>query len=127
MNGRGGLKRWRRALGGDGGGEDRRQASPRLLVQRLNEEEHQRILLTCYQPESTSLPPGQIVPALADQGFSIGSWSSFYRVLHQVGPCQRRGRERPPQATRSVPRPRADGPKQGWGWDITDLPTTARG
>jgi transposase InsO family protein len=121
------LKRWRRAIGGDGDGEDRRKGSPRLVSHRLSEEERQRILLTCNQPEYASLPPGQIVPALADQGHYIGSESSFYRVLHQAGQCQRRGRARPPQAPRTVPRLRADGPNQLWSWDITYLPTTVRG
>jgi len=121
------LKRWRRAFGGDVDGEDRRKGSPRLVSHRLSEEERQRILLTCNQPEYASLPPGQIVPALADQGHYIGSESSFYRVLHQAGQCQRRGRARPPQAARTVPRLRADGPNQLWSWDITYLPTTVRG
>jgi transposase-like protein len=58
------LKRWRRAFGGDGDGEDRRKGSSRLVSHRLSEEERQRILLTCNQPEYASLPPGQIVPAL---------------------------------------------------------------
>jgi hypothetical protein len=57
---------------------------------RLSEEERQRILLTCNQPEYASLPPGQIVPVLADQKLFIGSESSFYRVLHQAGQCHRR-------------------------------------
>ena len=121
------LKRWRRAFAGDGDGEDRRKGSARLVSHRLSEEERQRILLTCNQPEYASLPPGQIVPALADQGHYIGSESSFYRVLHQAGQCQRRGRARPPQPPRTVPRLRADGPNQLWSWDITYLPTTVRG
>jgi transposase InsO family protein len=121
------VKRWRRAFGGDGDGEDRRKGSSRLVSHRLSEEERQRILLTCNQPEYASLPPGQIVPALADQGLYIGSESSFYRVLHQAGQCQRRGRARPPQQPRTVPRLRADGPNQVWSWDITYLPTTVRG
>ena len=79
------LKLWRKAFGGDGDGEDRRKGSPRDVAHRLSEEERQRILLTCNQPAYASLPPGQIVPALADQGLSIGSESSFYRVLHQAG------------------------------------------
>ena len=62
------LKRWRKALIGDGGGHDRRKGSPRLVSHKLSEEERQRILLTCNQAEYASLPPGQIVPALADQG-----------------------------------------------------------
>jgi transposase-like protein len=83
------LKRWRKAFGGDGDGKDRRKGSPRLVVHRLSEEERQRILLTCNQPEYASLLPGQIVPALADQGLFIGSESSIYRVLHQAGQCHR--------------------------------------
>ena len=121
------LKRWRQAFGGDGDGKDRRKGSPRQVAHRLSEEERQRILLTCNQPEYASLPPGQIVPALADQGLFIGSESSFYRVLHQAGQCHRRGRARLPQKPRSVPRLRADGPNQVWSWDISFLPTTLRG
>jgi transposase InsO family protein len=121
------LKRWRKAFGGDGDGKDRRKGSPRQVAHRLSEEERQRILLTCNQPEYASLPPGQIVPSLADQGLFIGSESSFYRVLHQAGQCHRRGRARLPQEPRSVPRLRADGPNQVWSWDISFLPTTVRG
>jgi transposase InsO family protein/transposase-like protein len=121
------LKRWRKALIGDGGGHDRRKGSPRLVSHKLSEEERQRILLTCNQAEYASLPPGQIVPALADQGLYIGSESSFYRVLHAHGQVQRRGRARPPQEARPVPRLRASGAKQVWSWDITYLPTTVRG
>ena len=104
------LKRWRKAFRGDGDGEDGRKGSPRQVAHRLSEEERQRILLTCNQPEYASLPPGQIVPALADQGLYIGSESSFYRVLHQAGQCHRRGRARLPQEPRSAPRLRADRP-----------------
>jgi putative transposase len=121
------LKRWRRAFVGDGDGKDRRKGRPRLVVHRLSEEERQRILLTCNQPAYASLPPGLIVPALADQGLYIGSKSSFYRDLHQAGQCHRRGRTRLPQEPRSVPRLRADGPNHVWSWDISFLPTTVRG
>jgi transposase InsO family protein len=121
------LKRWRKAFLGDGDGKDRRKGSPRKFAHCLSEEERQRILLTCNQPEYASLPPGQIVPALADQGLFIGSESSFYRVLHQAGQCHRRGRARLPQEPRSVPRLMADRPNAVWSWDITYLPTTVRG
>ena len=121
------FKRWRKAFGGDGDGVDRRKGSARLVAHRLSEEERKRILLTCNQPEYASLAPGQIVPALADQGLYIGSESSFYRVLHQAGQCHRRGRARLPQEPRSVPRLRADGPNRLWSWDITFLPTTVKG
>ena len=73
------LKRWRKAFLSNGDGHDRRKGSPRFVSHKLSEEERQRILLTCNQAEYASLPPGQIVPALADQGLYIGSESSFYR------------------------------------------------
>jgi putative transposase len=113
--------------GGDGGGHDRRKGSHRLVSHRLSEEERRRILLTCNQAEYASLPLGQIVPALADEGIYIGSESSFYRVLSAYGQVQRRGRARPPQEPRPVPRLRAGAPNQVWSWGITYLPTSVRG
>ena len=62
------FKRWRMAFAGDRDSHDRRKGAPRLVSHRLSEEERQRIVLTCNQAEYASLPPGQIVPALADQG-----------------------------------------------------------
>lgn len=121
------LQRWRRQFAGDGDVLDRRKGSSRHVPHRLSEEERQRILLTCNEPEFAALPPGQIVPVLADRGLYIGSERSFYRVLHCHGQANRRGRARPPQEPRPVPRLRADGPNQVWSWDITYLPTTVRG
>jgi putative transposase len=112
------LQRWRRQFAGDGDGIDRRKGSHRHVVHRLSEEERQRILLTCNEPEFAALPPGQIVPVLADRGLYIGSERSFYRVLHVHGQVHRRGRARPPQEPRPVPRLRANGPNQVWSWDI---------
>ena len=121
------LQRWRRQFAGAGDVVDRRKGSSRHVPHRLSEEERQRILLTCNEPEFAALPPGQIVPILADRGLFIGSERSFYRVLHCHGQANRRGRARPPQEPRPVPRLRADGPNQVWSWDITYLPTTVRG
>ncbi len=67
------LKRWRRQFAGDGDAVDRRKGRPRLLSRSCTDDERQRILLTCNQPEFAPLPPAQSVPALADQGFYIGS------------------------------------------------------
>ena len=121
------LQRWRRQFAGDGGGMDCRKGSHRNVSHRLSAEERQRILLTCNEPEFAALPPGQIVPILADRGLFIGSERSFYRVLHCHDQANRRGRSRPPQEPRPVPRLRAAGPNQVWSWDITYLPTTVRG
>ncbi len=57
------LQRCWRQFAGDGDGLDRRKGYPRLMSHLLTEEERQRILLTCNQPEFASLPPGQIVPS----------------------------------------------------------------
>ena len=76
------LQRWRRQLAGVGDGVDGRKGSYRHVAHRLSEDERQRILRTCNEPQYSSLPPGQIVPDLADQGRYIGSERSFYRILH---------------------------------------------
>ena len=94
------LKRWRREFKTAGNGVDRRKGSTRKVAHRLSVEEGQRILLTCNESKYASLPPGQIVPDLADQGIYIGSERSFYRVLHAHGQLHRRGRARLPQEPR---------------------------
>ncbi len=97
------------------------------MAHRLSVEEGQRILLTCNEPQYASLPPGQIVPDLADQGIYIGPERSFYRVLHANSQLHRRGRARLPQEARPVPRLKAKGPNQVWSWDISYLPTNVKG
>ena len=121
------LKRWRRQFAGDGDAVDRRKGRPRLLSRSCTDDERQRILLTCNQPEFAPLPPAQSVPALADQGFYIGSERSFYRMLHAHGQVHGRGRARPPQEPRPLPRLEARGPNQLSSWDISYLPTSVRG
>jgi len=90
------LQRWRRQFSGDGDGVDRCNGSWVHVTDRLSEEEHQRILLTCNKPDFAALPLGQTVPVLADRGRYICSERSFYRVLHTHGQVHRRGRARPP-------------------------------
>ena len=79
------LQRWWRQFAGVGDGLDCRKGSHRVVSHCLSEEERQRILLTCKQPEFGALPPGQNEPILADRGLFIGSECSFYRVLHNHG------------------------------------------
>jgi putative transposase len=121
------LQRWRRQFAGVGDGVDCRKGSHRHVAHRLTGEERERILLTCNEHEFAGLPPMQIVPVLADRGLYICSERSFYRMLHAHGQAHRRGRARPPQQPRAVPRLWAAGPNQVWSWDITYLPTTVRG
>ena len=121
------LKRWRKACLGEGDGRDRRKGNPRQVSHRLNEEKHEHVLLICNQTDYASLPLGQIVPALADQGIYIGSKSSFYRVLHA------RGQVLPARTSKTTTGTKTNATAQGyrsdkhWSWDITYLPTTVRG
>ncbi|WP_138473241.1 helix-turn-helix domain-containing protein [Poseidonocella sp. HB161398] len=71
------LARWREREGGIR--EDRRPLAARPEpANKPSDEERARIVATCAQPEFASLPPGQIVPLLADEGTYIASESSFY-------------------------------------------------
>jgi putative transposase len=105
---------------------DGRTIAVHRSANQLSEDERQRLLAVTNAPEFRSLPPSQIVPALADRGEYLASESTFYRVLRAEGQLQRRGRARPP--TRTAPKAhRATAPNQLWSWDITYLATTVRG
>jgi putative transposase len=60
------LQCWRSHFAGDGDGVDRGKGRYRHVAHCLSDEERQRILLSYNQPEFAALPPGQIVPVLAD-------------------------------------------------------------
>lgn len=118
------LQRWEReglAVG------DRRPVARRAApANKLSEAERRRILELVNQPEHASLPPGQIVPRLADAGQYIASESSFYRVMKAAGQQQHRGRARAPQR-RALTTHAATGRGQVWCWDITYLPSAVKG
>jgi putative transposase len=97
------------------------------VAYRISEEERQPILLTCNEREFAALPPGQIVPILANRGRYIGSELSLDRVLHIHGQDHQRDRARTPQEPRPLPPLRANGPDQVWSWQIAYLPTTVQG
>jgi transposase InsO family protein len=95
-------------------------------VNKLTQTEREAVLEVANSQAFKSLPPSQIVPALADEGRYIASESSFYRVLREHGQQQHRGRSKAPE-----PKPLsthcATGPNQVWCWDITWLPGPAKG
>ena len=93
---------------------------------RLSEEERSQILAVANSAEFGSLPPSQIVPALADRGVFIASESSFYRVLKAASQQHHRGRAKKP-TSRVVTSHCATGPNQVWCWDITWMPAAVRG
>ena len=73
------LQRWRKALQENEDLADQRKAAAaeRILVNKLSNEERQKILAICNGPGFQSLPPSQIVPRLADEGEYVASESSF--------------------------------------------------
>src|SRR5690606_32712199 len=77
-------------------------------------------------PIYRSLPPSQIVPALADDGCYIASESTFYRILREEGQQHHRGRSQAPE-NRPMSTHCATGPNQVWCWDITWLPGPVKG
>jgi len=93
---------------------------------KLSTEEREAILAVSNSPAFRSLPPSQIVPALADEGRYLASESTFYRVLREADQQHHRGRSEEPR--RKAPSTHcATGPNQVWCWDITWLPGPARG
>mgnify|MGYP001812742798 CR=1 FL=1 len=93
---------------------------------KLTPQERQAVLDTVNSPAYRSLPPSQIVPALADEGRYIASESTFYRILREEGQQQRRGRSRT-RKNQPLSTHCATGPNQVWCWDITWLPGPAKG
>lgn len=118
------FERWVSPEGGHGDG--RPDAARPEPAQKLSAAERKAILEVCCEPRFADLPPGQIVPQLADEGTYVASESSFYRVLREANAQHPRGRSRAPQhsePTRHV----ATGPNQVWCWDVTYLPSPVRG
>lgn len=107
--------------------DDRRHTTPRPVPKnKLSAEEEQQVLAICHEPRFASLPPAQIVPALADEGRYIASESTFYRVLRRSGEVTRRGRQQAPQS-KPLSTWKATGPNQVWSWDITWLKSLTAG
>ena len=118
-------QRWTR--GGGLKADGRPDAERPAPANKLSDEERQSVLKICHQPEYASLPPGQIVPRLADQGRYIASESSFYRILHQAGEQHHRGRSTKPHRSSPPKGYCASAPNQVWTWDVTWLPAPIRG
>ena len=93
---------------------------------KLTDDERMRILQTINQPAFANLPPGVIVPTLADRELFIGSERTMYRVMKEAKQLFHRGKARRP----SHNRPKAftaTGPNEIWCWDITWMPAAAKG
>lgn len=116
------VERWRLDVDGD----DKRAGPLTAPAHKLTEAERQAVLEVANSPEFRDKSPRQIVPTLADRGEYIASESTFYRVLHEEGLLQHRGRAR----ARTSTKPKehiARAPNQVWCWDITYLRSSTRG
>ena len=117
------LQRWQR----DAARGDQRPERVQAPKNKLSALERQRLVAVANSDEFGHLPPGQIVPRLADRGQYIASESTFNRVLKAQHQLRHRGAERPPQK-RIKPRALcALAPDELFSWDITYLPTPIRG
>jgi len=94
---------------------------------KLTQAERDEMLVICNSVQYQSMPPSQIVPALADLGQYIASESSFYRVLKAANQDQRRGKVRAPNVHKKPKACKATQANQVWSWDITYLATTVLG
>jgi transposase InsO family protein len=119
--------RWRDAQGVVAG-DARPDAERPTPANRLTPGERAEVLETVHRPEYASLPPGQIVPALADaEQRYIASESTFYRILRAEGEQHHRGRAQAPRESGPATTHTAHGPNEVWTADISWLPTRVRG
>lgn len=89
-------------------------------VNKLTQEEKNKILETMNLEEFSSKTPCEIVPILADRGIYLGSESTFYKVLAEANMLAHRGRAHKPKK-RAISTHKASGPDEVWMWDITYL------
>jgi putative transposase len=92
----------------------------RVQPRALTVEERQVVLDVLHCERFVDLAPAQVWAILLDEGVYLGSQSTFYRLLRQVGEV----RERRAQATHPAkvkPELVATAPNAVWSWDITKL------
>jgi len=116
------LERWEKAEGLI----DKRAGTARVPINKLTEEQRNRVLTTANSALYQHLPVSQIVPLLADDGRYIASESTFYRILRAEGQLTHRKSYKPRKHKRPEPH-EAHAPNQVWSWDISYLPSEVRG
>lgn len=119
------LQRWKAGEGLTSG--DRRPDAARPTpAHALSPAERETLLSVANEARFADMPPARIVPMLVDEGVYITSESSFARVLREHGQTEHRGRAKAPKASRPPTTHIATAPRQGWCWDMTQLPATVR-
>ena len=80
----------------------------------------QKVIDTVNEERFASMPPCEIVPALADEGKYIASESTFYRILREEKMQNHRGRSQEPGKHGKPTSYVATAPNQVWTWDYPD-------
>lgn len=93
---------------------------PRISARAYTPEEKQQILAVLNSEQMVNLPASQAFTRLLDQGQYLGSKSTFYRVLEELGAAKDRRQQRE-RAHYEEPRLMANGPNQVWTTDISKL------
>ena len=120
--------RWIKLEKQHGSCEDRRvYADHSNPGNKLSPDERQQILDTVNEKRFASMPPCQIVPALADEGRYIASESSFYRILREEKMQNHRGRSQESGKHGKPTTYCATAPNQVWTWDISYLAGAVKG
>lgn len=97
-------------------GPHRRKRSPRALPPA----ERAAVLDVLHEPRFVDQAPREVVATLADEGKSLCSISTMYRILHENDEVrERRAQLRHPLY--AAPELLAERPNQVWSWDITKL------
>jgi len=94
----------------------RERAQPRAL----SPAERQAILDALHHQRFADTAPAEVWATLLDEGTYLGSVSTFYRLLREVGESRERRRQATHPAT-VKPELVATAPNQVWSWDITKL------
>lgn len=119
--------RWQKELQTHGSTKDGRNGSVHPApANKLTQEEREKVLETVNSQEFASMPPCEIVPALADRGVYLASESTFYRILREEKMQNHRGRAEAPSWNKPTSYT-ASAPNQVWMWDITWLNGPAKG
>jgi len=105
---------------------DLRQGPNSTPSNALTEAEQAAVLKVANSPAYANLPPGQIVPRLADLGIYMASESTFYRLFKANDLLAHRSKSHPHQHKKPEPL-LATSPNQIWSWDITYLRAEVRG
>ncbi len=114
------IERWRSCP------DDMRHGPKTTPANKLSAAERKTLLELVNTAEFRDLPPGQIIPRLADKGLYLASESTLRRYLAEEEQASNRSRAASPKHAKPPERV-ATGPNQVWSWDISYLKAPTRG